>query len=477
MDHVAVSVDAVVVGSGPNGLTAAVELAAAGRSVLVVEASAQPGGAASSRTDVLSGAIVDPGSAVHPLGVVSPAFAAHDLTAHGLEWLHPEVAVAHPLDRGEGAHLVRDLDASCTGLGDDADRWRWLHRPVTETWDQLADVVLGPLLRVPRHPLVAAAFGVRGMPPATVTARALRTEGARALLAGGSAHAVLPLSRPLTTAFGLLLNGLAHVGGWPLPSGGAQSITDALVARLTALGGRLETGRPVRDLGELPPAGAVLLDLAPWNAAEVAGPALDDRYRQRLASIEPGVGIHKVDWLLDAPVPWSYAPARRAGTVHVGGTAPEVAAAERAAAGGRLPEHPFVLCAQPSVVDPARAAAGRHVLWGYAHVPAGDHPEATARIEAAIERFAPGFGERIVERAEWPGSRLEAWNANLRGGAITGGSHSGLGLLRRPVLSLTPYATPADGLYLCSSATPPGGGVHGMCGWHAARAVLGRELR
>ncbi|MEM9609142.1 MAG: NAD(P)/FAD-dependent oxidoreductase [Actinomycetota bacterium] len=468
--------DAVVVGSGPNGLTAAVELAVAGRSVLVVEGSDRLGGACSTSPDVLSGALVDLGSAVHPFGAASPAFRDHDLDRHGLRWLQPDVLVAHPLENEPAGRLHHDRKRTLAALGDDADRWWRLHRVVTERWDELADVVLGPLLRIPSHPIVGARYGIPGILPSTIAERAFRTERAKALLGGAAAHAVLPLSHPLTTAFALLFGGLAHVGGWPLPRGGAQAVTDALADRLRAHGGRIEAGRWVGHVDELPSSAAVLLDLSPWNAARLLEGRLPDRYDRRLRTVDTGPALHKVDWLLDGPVPWLDDACAAAGTVHLGGTSREVAAAEAAVVKGRMPERPFVLAAQPSVVDPTRAPAGRHVLWAYCHVPAGYDGDATEAIEAQFERFAPGFRERIIERVSTDAGALEAWNPNLRAGSLTGGTHSGLGLLRRPVFARVPYRTPADGVYLCSAATPPGGGVHGMCGRHAARAVLGREL-
>lgn len=468
--------DAVVVGSGPNGLTAAVELAVAGRSVLVVEGAQRVGGACSTSPEVLSGALVDLGSAVHPFGAASPAFATHRLTDHGLRWLQPDVLVAHPLDDAPGARLYHDRERTLAALGEDAERWWRLHRVVAERWDDLAEVVLGPLLRLPRHPIVAARYGLPGLLPTTVTERAFCTEQARALLAGAAAHAVLPLSHPLTTAFALLFGGLAHVGGWPLPAGGAQSVTDALVDRLAQHGGRIETGRFVGHLDELPSSRAVLLDLSPWSAADLLDGRLPRRYQQRLRTIETGPALHKVDWLLDGPVPWTDETCAAAGTVHLGGSSAEVAVAEREVAHGRMPARPFVLAAQPSVVDASRAPAGRHVLWGYCHVPTGYTGDATAAIEAQFERFAPGFRDRIIERVVTDATGLEAWNPNLRAGSLTGGAHSGLGLLRRPVFAAVPYRTPVPGVYLCSASTPPGGGVHGMCGYHAARAALDREL-
>ncbi|MEM9711767.1 MAG: NAD(P)/FAD-dependent oxidoreductase [Actinomycetota bacterium] len=468
--------DAVVVGSGPNGLTAAVELAAAGRSVHVIEGTDRLGGACSSADDVLTGALVDLGSAVHPFGAASPAFAAHRLDEHGLRWLQPDVLVAHPLDDAPAGRLHHDRDRTLEALGADGDRWWQLHRVVAEQWDELADLVLGSPLRPPRHPLVAARFGLPGALPASVVQRRFATPQARALAAGSAAHSVLPLTAPLTGAFVLLFGGLAHVGGWPIPEGGAQAVTDALVGRLRSLGGTVETGRRVDHVDELPRSRVVLLDLAPWSAATVLAGRLPAGYERRLRSIEPGPGIHKVDFLLDGPVPWIDPACRTAGTVHLGGTFDEVADTEAATIAGRMPERPFVLLAQPSVVDPGRAPAPRQVVWAYCHVPAGHDRDETAAIEAQIERFAPGFRELVLERAVWDAARLEAWNPNLRGGSITNGTHVGLGLLRRPTVSLDPWRTPVDGVYLCSAGTPPGGGVHGMCGFHAARSALGREL-
>ncbi|MGH8896159.1 MAG: phytoene desaturase family protein [Egibacteraceae bacterium] len=468
--------DAVVVGSGPNGLAAAITLAAAGRSVLVVEAADTVGGGTRSAELTLPGFVHDVCSGVHPLGLASPVFAGMPLADHGLEWIQPPIALAHPLDDGSAALLHQDLGATGASLDADAPAWQRLFAPLARDWDGIAQAALGPL-RVPHDPLVAARFGLVAIQPAALLAQArFRGPRARALFAGMAAHSILPLHKPVTAGFGLVLGVLAHRVGWPLPRGGSQAIADALTAHLRQLGGEIRTGWNVRSLHELPTNRAVLLDVTPRQLLRIAGDQLPPSYRWRLARYRYGPGVFKVDWALDGPVPWAAPGCAQAGTVHVGGTLQEVAEAEDAVAHGRHPERPFVLLAQPSLFDDSRAPDGKHTLWGYCHVPNGSTVDMTERIEAQLERFAPGFRDLVLARAVRTATAMEAHNPNYVGGDINGGAQDLHQLFTRPVARLSPYTTPLSGVYLCSSSTPPGGGVHGLCGFFAAQAALCRSL-
>lgn len=467
----AIEYDAVVVGAGPNGLAAAVRLAEAGASVLVVEQHERPGGGCRSAELTLPGFLHDVCSAIHPMGSASPYLRSLPLADHGLTWLHPAVLLAHPLDGAPAGVLLRGVDDTSRALLDPG--WSRLFGPLVARGDDVFDSVLAPLLRPPRHPLALARFGLRAVWPATtLAATVLRTPAARALFAGIAAHSVNALERPLTSAAGIMLAGAGHTAGWPVAAGGSQRIVDALVSYLALLGGRIETGRQVDSIDELPAARAVLFDTTPATLARIAGRRLDDRYRRRLARFRHGPGSFKIDYALDGPVPWTDEACRRAGTVHVGGTMAEVAHAEAEVARGRHPERPFVLVAQQSLVDPSRAPAGRHTLWAYCHVPAGSTLEMTAAIEAQLERFAPGFADIVLARAVTGPGQLEAYNPNCVGGDIAGGSTAGLRLVFRPVVSFHPHRTPSPDLFLCSASTPPGGGVHGMCGYWAAEEAL-----
>ena len=464
--------DAVVVGAGPNGLAAAVALAGRGASVLVVEQGDTPGGGCRSAALTLPGFVHDVCSAVHPLGAASPYLQTLGLAEHGLEWVHPEVLLAHPLDGGRAGVLLRDVGATGEAVGD-VDGWRRLLGPVVDRWEAVMAGVLGPLLRVPRHPVALAHFGLRALWPATTLARrALGSPEAQALFAGIAAHSVAALERPLTAAAGVMLAGAGHAAGWPVARGGSQRIIDALVTELARRGGTVETGRRVRTLDELPRAAVVLFDTAPRDLLAIAGSRLAPSYRRRLARFRHGAGSFKVDYALDGPVPWIAEACRTAGTVHVGGTLAEVAAAEAEVARGRHPERPFVLAAQQSVVDPSRAPSGQHTFWAYCHVPRGSTLDMTSAIEAQLERFAPGFSDRVLARVATTPKELEAYNPNCVGGDIAGGATDGLQLVFRPVASPHPYRTSDPRLFLCSSSTPPGGGVHGMCGYWAAQAAL-----
>jgi phytoene dehydrogenase-like protein len=470
--------DAVVVGAGPNGLAAAIELARAGRSVLVLERADEVGGGARTADLTLPGFHHDVCSAVHPLAVGSPFLAGLGLERHGLELLYAEIEVAHPLPDGTAVALRRSVLETAGGLGVDGRVYSSLVGPFARDWSRLAEFILGPL-GLPRAPVLAARFGLAGLLPAGWLARsAFRGERARALLGGMAAHSIQPLSSPGTAAFGLVLLALGHATGWPVARGGSRSIATALRAELEGLGGVIETGREVASLRDLPPdARAVLFDLTPRQVLAICGDALPSRYRAGLARYRYGPGVFKLDYALSETVPWRAAECRSAGTVHLGGTLEEVTASERTVAQGGHPDRPYVLVAQPSLVDATRAPPGRHTLWAYCHVPNGSTVDMTDAIEAQLERFAPGFRDVVLARAARGPAQIEAENPNYIGGDINGGAATLRQTFARPVPRLSPYTTPNPRLFLCSSATPPGGGVHGMCGYHAARAALGRALR
>lgn len=469
--------DAVVVGSGPNGLAAAVTLARAGRSVTVLEAADGYGGGTRSEELTLPGFTHDVCSAIHPLGVASPFFASLPLHEHGLEWVHPDAPAAHPLPDGTAAVLERSLDTMAASLGGpDGRAWRRLVGPLVGNWEALLESVLGPLLRLPHHPLTLARFGGRALPPATALARTVfRGHRARALFVGMAAHAILDLRLPLTSSFGLTLAAAGHTVGWPAARGGSQRIADALVSHLRSLGGEVVTGHHVATLADLPPARAALFDVTPRQLVAIAGDRLAAGYRRRLEAYRYGPASFKLDYALDGPVPWKADGCARAASVHVCGTMDDVARAEAEVAHGRHPDRPYVICTQPGLFDPSRAPDGKQTFWAYTHVPRGSTVDVTEAVEDQLERFAPGFRDRVLARHVMSPADIEAHDANCVGGDIAGGSHGGLQLVARPVLSLRPYTVPVAGLpaYLCSSSTPPGAGVHGMCGWWAARAALG----
>jgi phytoene dehydrogenase-like protein len=469
------SLDAVVVGAGPNGLTAAVTLAAAGVGVRVFEANDGVGGGARTAELTLPGFHHDRCSAVHPLAAGSPVFATLPLADHGLSWLEPPLALAHPLDDGPAARLERSLADTAAGLGPGGPGYRALLTPFVGQWGALAPDVLRPFASVPpRHPALLARFGARALLPLTVSARRLRGDAGPALLAGMAAHTGSPLTAPVSTGPALMLALAAHDVGWPSPRGGAQAIADALAGYLAELGGSIVTGHRVRSLDELPTARAYLLDVSPWALPGLAGRRLPRRWLRRLGRYRRGPGVFKLDYALSGPVPWRDEATRRAGTVHLGGTLPEVAAALAAISRGEAPDRPLVVSAQPSLVDPSRAPAGRHTFWAYAHVPNGWPGDLTDAIEGQIERFAPGFRDVVLARAVSPPGQLERQNANLVGGDIADGAVSGAQALFRPLVAAVPYATPDPAVFLCSAATPPGPGVHGVCGHEAARVALRR---
>ncbi|HET6663591.1 MAG TPA: NAD(P)/FAD-dependent oxidoreductase [Acidimicrobiales bacterium] len=467
--------DAVVVGSGPNGLTAAVTLAQAGLQVRVFEAADKAGGGTRTEELTLPGFRHDVCSAVHPFGVGSPALAALPLADHGLEWIHPQLALAHPLLDGSAAVLARSVDETVASLGRDDRTWRRLVGPFLGRWRELAGDVLGPIgMRLPRHPVLLARFGARAVWPVQLAARVFREDRTRMLLAGIAGHAIVPSSSPLTTSVGLMLALAAHEVGWPVARGGSQAIADSLISYLESLGGGVETGALVTALDQLPLARAYLFDVMPRDLAAIAGNRLPDRYRAQLGRYRHGPAVFKVDYALADAVPWKAEECRRAATVHLGASLDEIGGALAAVASGRPPDPPFLIVAQPTIVDASRAPAGRHVLWAYGHVPRGWRGDLTAAIEDQIERFAPGFRDLVLARSAWGPPKLEAHNRSMVDGDIAGGVFQGLQVLFRPVIARVPYATPDPAIFLCSAATPPGPGVHGMGGHLAATVALRR---
>jgi len=464
--------DAIVVGSGPNGMAAAIEMARRGCSVAVFEAAQTVGGGTRSAELTRPGFVHDICSAIHPMAVASPFFGELPLDKHGLEWVHPPIPLAHPLDDGTAATLVRSVDATADALGGDGTAYRRLMGPLVAGAAPLFRELVGPF-RLPAHPMLALQFARRALRSGRGLAEHyFRGEPARALIAGLACHAILPLEQFPGAAIGLMLGLAGHAVGWPMPRGGAQRIADALAGCLRSLGAAIFTGQRIESLDQLPSSRAVLLDLTPRQALAIAGRRLPARYRRQLVRYRYGMGVFKVDWALSGPIPWRAQVCRSAGTLHLGGTLDEISAAERMTAQGDHPDRPFVLAAQPTMFDPSRAPAGKHVAWGYCHVPNGSTFDMTTRIEAQIERFAPGFRDLILARHTMTTAQMERYNANYIGGDINGGIADLWQLFARPVPSPNPYATPTAGLYLCSSSTPPGGGVHGLCGYFAARAAL-----
>lgn len=468
------SLDAIVIGSGPNGLAAAITLAQAGRSVRVYEAQPRVGGGLCSAALTLPGFVHDVCATVHAVGVASPFFRTLPLERFGVEMIHPPAPFAHPFDDGSAVVVERSVDDTAASLSTaDARAYKRLMAPFTARWQDLFEALLAP--PSPKHPLLMARFGARAVLSARLLGRMVfRDERTRAMFAGAAAHSVLPLDFLTTAGFGLGLVTAAHAVGWPVARGGSQAVADGLAACLTSLGGEVLTGTPVGSLDELPPARAILCDVSPRGLVQLAGRRLPDRYRRQLQRYRYGPGVFKMDWALREPVPWTAAGCRRAGTIHLGGSFAEIADSERAAWEGRPHDRPYVLLVQPSVADPSRAPAGQHVLWAYAHVPHGTGVDFTERIERQIERYAPGFRECVLARHVMGPADMERRNANLVGGDITGGASDLRQLWARPVLGLDPYRTPIEDVYLCSASTPPGVGVHGMCGHHAARSALAR---
>ncbi len=465
--------DAVVVGAGPNGLVAAVTLALEGWRVLVLEAQGRPGGGTRSEELTRPGFVHDVCSAIHPLALTSKAFRNLPLAAHGLEWVHPDVPFAHPLDGGRAALVHRSLDETAIGLGADGAAYRRMIGPLIR--QDLIDGLLEPL-GFPRAPILLARFGLAGIRSAAGLAGSrFETDEARGMFAGIAAHSMLSLRSSPTAGYGVMMAVLAHLVGWPMARGGSAAISRALVGVLEEHGGTVECDRPVRSLRDLPSARAVLLDLTPRQVVAIAGDRLPTRYRRGLERYRYGPGVWKVDWALDGPAPWANPDVGRSATVHIGGTLAEIAEAEDAVQEGRHPERPFVLFAQQTPFDPTRAPEGMHTAWAYCHVPNGSEIDMTDPIEAQVERFAPGFRDRVLARHVMGPGAMERHDANYIGGDINGGLANLRQFVARPVASLVPWATPVDGLYLCSSSTPPGGGVHGICGMRAAQVAMRRE--
>lgn len=464
--------DAIVVGSGPNGLAAAVTLAAAGLRVQVIEGAASPGGGCRTEELTLPGFRHDVCSAAHPLALASPFFRRFDPGARGVRFAHPEVVYAHPLDGGRAAVVTRSVADTAARLGGDAAAYQKLIQPLAAGGNALADAVLSSMRRPPRYSGALATYARLGLRSAATVAGRFRTDEARALFAGVAAHGMLPLTASPTAGVGLLLGSVAHTAGWPVVEGGSARLTDAMVGAIADAGGQVQTGHWVRSLAELPPAPATLLDVSPRAFLSLAGDRLPARYRDALARFRYGAGICKVDFALSGPVPWRNEAARRAGTLHLGGGFEEIAAGEAAVARGEHPGSPYVLVVQAGVADPTRAPRGQHALWAYCHVPSGSTVDMTARIEAQIERFAPGFTDLVLARHTRTAAQEEALNPNYVGGDIACGAQTVRQVLARPVARWNPYRTPLRGVYLCSSATPPGPAVHGRCGELAALTAL-----
>jgi phytoene dehydrogenase-like protein len=467
---------AVVVGSGPNGLAAAITLAQQGVAVTVLEASERIGGGARTSEHTLPGLLHDDCSAVHPTAVASPLLRSLRLEKHGLRWAWPEIDLAHPLDGGRAGLLFRDLRSTAEGLGADGEAWARLFGPLARRFDDLVDDVFRPVLRVPSHPLTMLRFGLGALQPATVLARRWRDDEARALFAGVAAHLFGSLHTPLSSSVGLMLTAAGHAHGWPVAVGGSQAITGALAARLDALGGVVKTGVEVRDLNELDAPDVVLLSTSPRAAARILGDRLPPRVRRAYRRYRYGPAAFKVDFAVEGDVPWTNPDVGRAGTVHLGGTLEELAGAEGAIVRGALPSRPFVLVGQQYLADRSRSRNEINPVWAYAHVPAGHRGDVTPAIVAQIERFAPGFEKQVRATFVRDVAAMEAYNANYVGGDICVGANDPIQVSLRPRLTPDPYATGVEGVYLCSSATPPGAGVHGMCGHNAARSAL-RWLR
>jgi phytoene dehydrogenase-like protein len=469
------SYDAVIIGSGPNGLAAAVYLAREGASVLVIEGHDQIGGGTRTAELTLPGFHHDVCSAIHPMGVASPFLKTLPLDRFGLEWIHPEIPLAHPFDDGSAAVLLRSIGETAANFDAASGKnYRRLFEPLMGGFDETLIDLLAPL-RWPGHPLGMMQFGLRALPSAMEAARVwFSDEKARALLAGNAAHSLLPLDRLLATnAIGLMLMLAGHACGWPVARGGSGRITDALAAYLRSMGGVIDTGRRIRTMGELPEAKAYLFDTSPSALADIAGERLPESYRRRLRRFRHAPGVFKIDYALDGPVPWRAEACRRAGTVHVGGGIDEIVISERDANRGIHAERPFVLTAQQSLCDESRAPAGKHTFWAYCHVPAGSTVDMTSAIERQIERFAPGFRDRVLARHTMNCADYERYNPNLIGGDIVGGMSDWRQLLTRPVVRAKPHTTPDPSIFLCSASTPSGAGVHGMCGYWAARDAMG----
>lgn len=463
--------DAIIVGSGPNGLAAAITLQKAGLSVLVVEGKDSIGGGMRTLELTLPGFKHDVCSAIHPMAIGSPFFATIPLHEHGLEFIHAPLAAAHPLDNGETAILSKSTKETATSLGIDQDAYLSLIAPLVESWPKIAADVMSPL-HFPKHPLLMAQFGLNAMKSASWVANRFSTEKAKGLWAGMAAHSIQPLTNYSTAAIGMVLSAVGHIHGWPIPKGGSQSIADALASYFVSLGGKIETGFMIQSLNQLPSSNAVLFDVTPKQLLRIAGDRFSPIYKWQLERYRYGMGIFKIDWALSGPIPFTSPECRMAGTVHLGNTFSEIAAGEQLSSFGGHPEKPFVLLAQQSLFDSTRAPEGKQTAWAYCHVPNGSTVDMTRAIENQVERFAPGFKDLIIARNVMNSMQMEAYNPNYIGGDINGGIIDIGQLFTRPALRTSPYRTSAKGIYICSSSTPPGGGVHGMCGFHAAKTAL-----
>lgn len=463
--------DAIIVGSGPNGLAAAITLQKAGLSVLVVEGKDSIGGGMRTLELTLPGFKHDVCSAIHPMAVGSPFFANIPLHEHGLEFIHAPLAAAHPLDNGETAILSKSIKETATSLGIDHDAYLSLIEPLVESWPKIAADVMSPL-HFPKHPLLMAQFGLNAMKSASWVANRFVTEKAKGLWAGMAAHSIQPLTNYSTAAIGMVLSAVGHIHGWPIPKGGSQSIANALASYFVSLGGKIETGFMVQSLNQLPSSNAVLFDVTPKQLLQIAGDCFSPLYKWQLERYRYGMGVFKIDWALSDPIPFTSPECRMAGTVHLGNTFSEIAAGEQLSSSGGHPEKPFVLLAQQSLFDSTRAPEGKQTAWAYCHVPNGSTVDMTKAIENQVERFAPGFKDLIIARNVMNSMQMEAYNPNYIGGDINGGIIDIGQLFTRPALRSSPYRTSAKGIYICSSSTPPGGGVHGMCGFHAAATAL-----
>lgn len=464
--------DAVVVGSGPNGLAAAIRLQQEGVQTLLIEAKDTIGGGTRTKTLTLPGFRHDVCSAIHPMALASPFFKSLPLEKFGLKWIHPEVLAAHPLADGNAAALFSSLDKTSKELAEDAGAYFNLIDPILQQWEHLTGDFLGPL-KFPKHPLPFIKFGLNALLPAYSLGKIkFKTEKARALWAGMAAHSIQPLTNLTTSAIGLVLLTAGHAGGWPVPKGGSQSIADALGTYFISLGGHIQTGFHVRNLAELPKSRAVLFDLTPRQVLEIAGSKFSSLYKWQLGRFRYGMGVFKIDWALSGPIPFVAEQARKAGTVHLGGTLEEITASEKETYSGKHPQKPYVLLAQQSILDDSRAPKGQHTAWAYCHVPHGSEVDMTEIIENQVERYAPGFKDLILAKHTFNARDMQVYNMNYIGGDINGGIQDITQLFTRPALRLSPYKTSANGIYICSSSTPPGGGVHGMCGFHAAEKVI-----
>jgi phytoene dehydrogenase-like protein len=463
--------DAIIVGSGPNGLAAAILLQQNGLSVLLLEGKGQIGGGLRTAELTLPGYLHDVCSAVHPLAAASPFFETLPLAQHGLKYLYPEIAAAHPFDDGTAAILTQSVEETARLLGADEQTYLKLLKPVVKNWPLMAADVLAPL-HFPKHPLAMAQFGLDALKPATVLGKRFKTKAGKGLFAGMAAHAIQPLNNIATSAIALVLMSQGHLKGWPVPKGGSMQIGAALASYFTSIGGKIVTDYYVESLNQLPSAHAVLFDITPKQLLKIAGHKFSSVYKWQLERYRYGMGVFKIDWALDAPIPFKAEGAKQAGTVHIGNTFEEIADGEQRIWQGKHSEKPYVLLAQQSLLDPSRAPEGKHTAWAYCHVPNGSQRDMTAIIEQQVERFAPGFKDTILAKHTFNTAQMEEYNPNYIGGDINGGVIDIGQLFTRPVLRWSPYKTSAKGLYICSSSTPPGGGVHGMCGYHAAKKAL-----